>query len=59
MALWHGIAPGYFLCFIGEFVIIVIEQQVGIFIIGRHSSAVARVIETLSKHDGDGSVNVI
>ncbi|XP_067050596.1 lysophospholipid acyltransferase 5-like [Acropora muricata] len=27
VALWHGIAPGYFLCFIGEFVIIVIEQQ--------------------------------
>ena len=28
MALWHGIAPGFFLCFIGEFVIIVMEQQV-------------------------------
>lgn len=27
VALWHGIAPGFFLCFIGEFVIIVIEQQ--------------------------------
>lgn len=30
VALWHGIAPGFFLCFIGEFVIIVIEQQVSI-----------------------------
>lgn len=29
VALWHGIAPGFFLCFIGEFVIIVVEQQVG------------------------------
>ena len=28
VALWHGIAPGFFLCFIGEFVIIVMEQQV-------------------------------
>lgn len=27
VALWHGIAPGFFLCFIGEFVIIVVEQQ--------------------------------
>jgi len=27
VALWHGIAPGFFLCFIGEFVIIVMEQQ--------------------------------
>ena len=30
VALWHGIAPGFFLCFIGEFVIIVMEQQVAI-----------------------------
>ena len=30
VALWHGIAPGFFLCFIGEFVIIVVEQQVAI-----------------------------
>lgn len=29
VALWHGIAPGFFLCFIGEFVVIVAEQQVG------------------------------
>ena len=28
VALWHGIAPGFFLCFIGEFVIILMEQQV-------------------------------
>lgn len=28
MALWHGIAPGFFLCFIGEFATIVMEQQV-------------------------------
>lgn len=28
VALWHGIAPGFFLCFIGEFATIVMEQQV-------------------------------
>ncbi|CAH3036054.1 unnamed protein product [Pocillopora meandrina] len=27
VALWHGIEPGFFLCFIGEFAVIVMEQQ--------------------------------
>jgi len=27
LALWHGLFVGYFVCFLGEFVIMVIEKQ--------------------------------
>ena len=27
LALWHGLFLGYFVCFLGEFVIMVIEKQ--------------------------------
>jgi len=27
LALWHGLFVGYFLCFFGEFVIMLIEKQ--------------------------------